>query len=438
MDFETHLKSFLDIDEANSLLKALEKRQKHSFLLNTLKVNNLIDIFDNPQFIKHPYVSNGYYYDKEKDNLGKNILFEAGAYYIQEPSAMMAIEILDPKPNERVLDMCAAPGGKSIHAINKMQDKGLLICNDVIPLRAKILSSNIEKYGARNCIVLNEKIDNLKKQFNCVFDKIILDAPCSGSGMFRKNEFAKVDWSINKVLECAKIQKELLEAAYSMLKEKGRILYSTCSYSIEENENVIHEFLKSHDDMKIIPIDIKEGMLEAINLKGAIRLHPNHFEGEGHFICLLEKESVTPKPYLKMITRKKSIPFQVLDFLNKLPIDYDKQFIVNRNDEYYLLNDYLLDLGNLKVLRYGLHLGKMINNRFEPNHALAMTYNKNLKTIELNREESINYLKGLTINKDGNESYQVVSYKKLPLGFVKQVHGVLKNHYPKGLYKKLD
>ena len=256
--------------------------------------------------------------------------------------------------------------------------------------------------------------------------------------MFRKNEFAKVDWSINKVLECAKIQKELLEAAYSMLKEKGRILYSTCSYSIEENENVIHEFLKSHDDIKIIPIEIKEGMLEAINLKGAIRLHPNHFEGEGHFICLLEKESVTPKPYLKMITRKKSIPFQVLDFLNKLPIDYDKQFIVNRNDEYYLLNDYLLDLGNLKVLRYGLHLGKMINNRFEPNHALAMTYNKNLKTIELNREESINYLKGLTINKDGNEGYQVVSYKKLPLGFVKQVHGVLKNHYPKGLYKKLD
>ncbi len=437
MDFETHLKSFLENTEANTLLSALEKPQKHSFLLNTLKVNQINEIFEDVHFKRHPYVMNGYYYDKEKEQLGKNILFEAGAYYIQEPSAMMAVEILDPKPNEMVLDMCAAPGGKSIHAINKMHDKGLLICNDVVPLRAKILSSNIEKYGARQCIVLNESIENLKSHFLNAFDKIILDAPCSGSGMFRKNEFSKTDWSLFKVMECAKIQKSLLESAYLMLKGKGRLLYSTCSYSIQENEEVIFEFLKTHEDMQIIPIELKEGMIEGIHLKGAIRLHPNHFEGEGHFICLLEKRTTTPPANLKMQHRKKSLSFPVLDFLNQLPIEYKKDFIVEKNDEYYLLNDFLLDLGNLNVLRYGLHLGKMIHHRFEPNHALAMTYNKNILPIELNEEEAIDYLKGLILHKEGNEGYKVVSYKKLPLGFVKQVQGILKNHYPKGLRKSL-
>lgn len=438
MSFKSHLETFLDDREVNLLLTSLENENFTSFRLNTLKVGELSQILNENLFKEHKYVKKGYYYDKANYQLGKNILFEAGAYYIQEPAAMLAVELLNPMPGDKVLDMCAAPGGKSFHAINLMNDSGLLVCNDLNTLRAHILSSNIEKTGAKNVLVLNDDSKKYKKDFIEYFDKIILDAPCSGSGMFRKNDFARQDWSISKVLECQKIQMDLLSDAYDMLKGQGTILYSTCSYSKEENEDVIIDFLNKHSDCSLIQIPLKDDFYPSIGINGAIRLHPSHYKGEGHFISLIKKNSNTEDKNRELIKKNKPVNKLVLEFLKNIGFEYKKEKILNFNENYYYADFDLFKLDKIKFLRYGLHLGEFSNNRFIPSHSLAMYHLHSEKNfIELNEEEAKKYIAGETIAKDGNQGYKIVTYKKLPLGFVKHVNNVLKNHYPKGLRKRL-
>ena len=440
MNFKTHLIQFLDQKEVESLLDSLQLPNQTAFRINTLKVKNVNELFDNFLFSFHPYVKDGYYYNKEISSLGKSILFEAGAYYIQEPSAMMAVELLNPRAGDKVLDMCAAPGGKSFHAINLMQDKGLLISNDIHPIRAQILSSNMEKCGCKQIIVLQDDSKKYKQKFLSFFDKIILDAPCSGSGMFRKNEFAITDWSMEKVLQCQKMQLSLLEDAYEMLNREGILLYSTCSFSKEENEDVIQIFLKEHSDCNLIKIPLKEDFLPSIGIEGAIRLHPNHYKGEGHFIALIQKRGVKnnlqKKEQLKM---KKNIHPAVIQFLNDFQFSYDKNKIVNWDDHYYYADFDIPSLERIKFLRYGLSLGEIKNNRFIPNHAFAMYHQHSNHCIALTKEQAQKYIAGECIQylKEG-KGYQIVTYKNLPLGWVKQVGYQLKNHYPKGLRKKIE
>ena len=437
MDFYKHLLTFLSEEEAKELYNSLEKQEIHCFKLNELKVNDVELIKEQGSvFNKHPHINNAYLYNKQIDELGKSILFEAGAYYIQEPAAMMAEFLLDVKENDYVLDMCAAPGGKSFNALVDMKDKGLLVCNDIHEIRSKILSSNIEKYGFKNCIVLNDDSKRYKQYFNNFFDKIILDAPCSGSAMFRKNEESKNQWSIEKVYQCKEIQLSLLEDAYEMLKGQGTLLYSTCSFSIQENEEVVLEFINKHPDMEIIPIKLNNLYNDTIGVNGGLRLYPYKFNGEGQTIFILKKNSISTFHKFKELKASRASK-ELIQFLNEINFNYTKENIIEFKGHYFYADFIKPDLSKIKINRYGLDLGEMEKDRFIPSHSLAMYHNIN-KTlfIELSKEEAEDYLKGLTINKEGKSGWRIASYKGLALGWVKHVNNTLKNHYPKGLRRK--
>lgn len=436
MDFLTHLKEFLPEAEANGLYHCLDYESQNSFFLNKVRGGELENLFSHYQ--SHPVVKNGYCFDKKDNPLGKEVLFYTGAYYIQEPSAMLAVDILNPQKGDFILDMCAAPGGKTIQALSRIEDEGLLVCNDISSSRVATLISNIEKFGFMNTIVLNENSQQYKKYFPHFFDKIILDAPCSGSGMFRKSASMKEDWSIEKVLSCSKMQSSLIEDAYEMLKAGGILLYSTCSYSIQENENVVNTFLSKHSNCHLLPIDENPLFYPAIGLKGAIRLHPNHFPGEGHFIVLIKKEGevinnrVGASKKNDVITKK--IPNEILSFYKE--IDFPTFYQLGKcNNHFFLINFPYLDLKGLKILRYGLPIGEIEKNRFIPHHSFAM-FHQQEKTnyYNLNQEEALMYLRGYTLQVSSEKKgYVIVSYKNCPLGWGKLTNGQLKNHLPKGL-----
>lgn len=436
MDFKEHLYTFMDREEADKLLSSFNNAPFSSFKTNFLKCENLIELLPNVSLKPLKHVNNAFYYDKTIDELGKDVLFYAGAYYIQEPAAMLAESLLQIKEHERVLDMCAAPGGKSFNALLSLNNTGLLVCNDIHPIRSRILSSNIEKYGFKNTIVLNDNSTNYKKYFQYYFDKIILDAPCSGSGMFRKDDFAIKDWSIEKVLKCKEIQLSLLEDAYEMLKGKGRLLYSTCSYSIQENEEVIIEFLNKHPDMKLLNIELNSLYNDSIGISGGLRLYPFKYDGEGQVMFVLEKQNDDQYYFKNKKSKNVKLDREVCKFLDSLNYDYKNSKVLNLRNQFYIYDFEEIDLSKVNVLRYGLHLGYIENNRFIPSHSLAMVndIDKN-NFIELTREQSIDYMQGLTVNVSNSikKGYEIASYNGLALGFVKQVNNTLKNHLPKGL-----
>ena len=218
MDFYDHLKQSLPLDEANKLIESLDEEDFHAVLLNTNKISDEEFVNEFTHVTPHPYVKHAYIYDKNEYPLGKHLYHELGYYYLQEPSAMIVSSLIDFKENDFVLDLCAAPGGKTIQASFKMNNKGLIISNDLSESRARLISNNLERLGLNNVIIINNDFSKIFTSFNEAFDKIILDAPCSGSGMFRKHSLMKEDWSINKVLKFADIQKELISYAYFMLK----------------------------------------------------------------------------------------------------------------------------------------------------------------------------------------------------------------------------
>ena len=238
MDFLEHLSSWLadkEIEDLNDSL--LESKSKHALLLNTNKMDDETFLKMFPNVNPHPIVKHAYIYDKDVYDFGKNIFHELGAYYLQEPSAMSVAYLLGFNKGEKVLDLCAAPGGKTVQASLLLEDTGLIISNDLSRKRAGLILENVERLGLGNVVITNNDFSLISNNYNNSFDKIILDAPCSGSGMFRKNNLVKEDWTYDKVIKFSEIQKSLILSAYSMLKPGGIICYSTCSFSLEEDEN---------------------------------------------------------------------------------------------------------------------------------------------------------------------------------------------------------
>ncbi len=415
MDFKTHLNRYLKEDEINSLISSFSNEEKKAIYVNRNRISEeqLLTLF--PHLKKHPVVPNGYIFDKTEYELGKKIYHELGAYYIQEPSAMLVAHFLDAKPGDVVLDLCAAPGGKTVQTALKMQNKGLIIANDLSKARANILLSNIERMGISNTVVTSLDFKNHYKKFTNYFDKIILDAPCSGSGMFRKSEEMKQDWTYEKVLKNAAIQKELILMCYSMLKEGGTLVYSTCSYSYEEDEEVIEHLLKN-SDATLINIPSFKGEFRSPKLKETVHLFPHLFEGEGHYIALIKKPGLLHSSKLTPIKIKRSIQgkgaskeIQVFSCPTKLPSNFEEL-----------------------SLRPGLLLGSQIGDKFIPSHHYShVVCSKD--SIELTKEEVIKYLRGETLNKKYPNGYFFVSYLGMNIGVVYSINGVLKNYYPKGL-----
>ena len=432
--FDARMKSLLK-DEYDDFKKALLEKPVKGLYLNRNK-KNVERVLEEQYIEHHPIVENGYLYD-ENYHPGRSAYFLAGLYYIQEPSAMLVADALPIEPDDFVLDMCAAPGGKSCEIASRLTGEGVLIANDIEASRARILSENIERFGLDNTIVTNVDPMRFTKQFQDAFDKIVLDAPCSGEGMFRKLEQAVDTWSEDKVLECAHIQKNLLKGAYDMLKQGGMVIYSTCTYSYEENEAMVH-YAVDELGFELLPLSKSHGLCPGVDLDEVVRCYPHHYRGEGHFIALLRKPGNSPrkvvrpmKPQVSQADLKVLKAFYQETLNKKVPA-----YIIENNGHLYAIKKNFPELKGIRVLRNGLCLGEVRKNRFIPSYSLALTLTKeDVKRsydYSCDSEEIKKYIHGETLEGTGNKGFGVIFVDGYPLSFYKESNQV-KNLFPKGL-----
>lgn len=387
-----------------------------------------------------PWAENGFYYSPDT-RPGLDPMHDAGVYYLQEPSAMAPAALLEARPGEIVLDLCAAPGGKSTQIAAAMQGEGLLVSNEIVGARAKILSQNLERMGVGNALVVSEHPARLQKLFPAFFDRVMVDAPCSGEGMFRKEEAAVRDWSPEQVLVCADRQREILESAAAMLKSGGRLVYSTCTFAPEENEGVISAFLRDHMDFEIEGVSApcftagRPDWVEAPapGIENTFRLFPHKLVGEGHFAAVLRRRGDWAPSELPCC-RQEKLPEELRKFLKETGITLPAGKLLTFGDTLYWAPPAMPELKGLKVLRAGLCLGICKKGRFEPDHALAMWSGCDAPLIVFPRDSvEINaYLHGDVVASDAT-GWQRIGFEGCALGWVKGSGGVLKNHLPKGL-----
>lgn len=443
------MKHLLQEDYA-SFRKSYGEEQSYGLRLNPLKVSPNACLENQPFTLKKiPWIAHGYFYNHE-ERPGKHPYHDAGLYYIQEPSAMAVVELMDPKPGEKILDLAAAPGGKATQMASKMENKGLLIANEIHPKRAQILSRNIERLGIKNTVVTNEPPHRLARAFPAFFDRILVDAPCSGEGMFRKNEEAIKEWSLENVRRSQQRQLEILKEADRMLKEGGQLVYSTCTFSPEENEQVIETWLKHNPQYEVeqveTPPSFSHGRPEWTEnqderMKRTIRIWPHKVRGEGHFIAFLRKISgeKTPAYRLMRSVRNKNRLKEFNRFCKEVLYDFilDQSLYVFFGEELYAVPKEMPMVKSLKLIRPGWHLGTNKRNRFEPSHAFAlgMTNKETKKVWDLSHtsKEVYAYLRGETFSAKGDSGWYLITVDGYSLGWGKLSQGMMKNHYPKGL-----
>lgn len=416
MDFKNHLSSYLAKSDIEQLCLSFDRPEQKGLILNLNKMSDeqFISLFPNVK--KHPLVEHAYLYDQNEYEFGKMIFHDLGCYYIQDPSAALVSYFLSPKEGMQVLDMCAAPGGKTVQASFLMKGKGVLYSNDLSHSRAQILLSNVERMGLGNVVIssLNlSKIDGL----NNSFDAIILDAPCSGSGMFRKSQEMKDDWTYEKVIKCQSIQKELILLAYSMLKEGGKLIYSTCSYSFEEDEEVV-EYLLTNSNAKLIPLVDCSLFYHSLKMPETIHLFPSKFPGEGHFVALIQK------------------PGELL-MGDKCEQEFHMQQKQASKGSSIIINNYTLPQKPIDILvKYAIRPGLFVNSVIGNKEIISHHYSHFVSAKEsysLNEDELKRYIHGETLVSNDNKNYTTVSYLGNNVGAVNKVNNVLKNLYPKGL-----
>ena len=370
---------------------------------------------------------NGYLATVEK--VGASPFHAAGLFYSQEPSAMCAAPLLQVREGERVLDLCSAPGGKGTQLACAMNGKGFIVLNEPVFSRAKILSQNVERMGIKNAVVTCELPENLSVKFAGYFDKILIDAPCSGEGMFRKNaEEALSEWSEENVAMCAERQKRILNEGTKMLRAGGRLVYSTCTFAESEDEGQVRDYLESHPEMRLIKQE---------------KLYPHKVKGEGHFAALFEKTERTGE----WDTRLKECRPWCTKEGEKAYRDFEKRFfktqqasrLYEQNGVLYELPENVFEWKGIQVLRVGVRLGEIKNGRFEPDHALAMSAMAEdcNNVLDLNEQDIRleKYFRGETVEGDIDNGWCLVCVHGYPIGLGKGVNGTVKNHYPKGLRK---
>lgn len=375
-----------------------------------------------------PWEPMGCYYDPQS-RPGLHPYHEAGVYYMQEASAMAPVALLDPQPGERICDLCAAPGGKSTQIAGRLHGEGLLLCNEIEPKRAKILSRNIERMGIGNALVTNEHPAKLAERFPEFFDRVLVDAPCSGEGMFRKEEAAVTDWSVETVQMCADRQRQILHSAAQMLRAGGRLVYSTCTFAPEENEETVAAFLESHPDF--YPEEVSAPWFVKSD-NGSFRLLPHKLKGEGHFAAVLRRKGDGEVP---SVTHKaEKLPAEWVDFAKALGITLPDGYPMTFGTSLYWVPKDLPDVSRLKVMRTGLELGVVKKGRFEPAHALALWLKscKNAVSFSADSDGIRQYLHGDVVPSD-QRGWCLVQVDGYSIGWGKGDGTVLKNHYPKGL-----
>ena len=411
--------------EYPAFLESLERPRAVALRFNPLKGERPVLPFVGAPV---PWEPEGFYYDPET-RPGLHVYHEAGVYYLQEASAMAPVALLDPKPGERVCDLCAAPGGKTTQIAGRMLGRGFLVCNEINPKRAKILSRNIERMGVANALVTNEHPETLASRFPGFFDRVLVDAPCSGEGMFRKEEAAVTDWSQETVQMCARRQREILDSAARLVRPGGRLVYSTCTFAPEEDEETVAAFLEAHPEFTPEPV---EAPWFVPGENASYRMWPHKLLGEGHFAAVLRKTQGESGEVPACPGEK--CPKAWESFAKELDITLPEGKAVSFGQSLYWAPMELPELNRLKVLRPGLELGTERKGRFEPAHALALW----LKTCAVTESfppespEMKAYLHGDVVP-SGKRGWCLVQAGGYAIGWGKGDGSVLKNHYPKGL-----
>ena len=419
MDFLSHLSKYLNQEEIDKLDASLKGKSEHALLLNTKKMNEemLLALFPNVK--RHPIVKNAFLYDKDEYDLGKSVFHALGCFYLQEPSAMVPAFLLNAKEGDIVLDLCAAPGGKSVQSSLLMNNQGLIISNDIAKNRAFAISENAERLGLGNLLITNNDFSLIYQNYLNYFDKIILDAPCSGSGMFRKDDKMMLDWSYQKVLKFASVQKELILMSYQMLKPGGTMVYSTCSFSYEEDEEVIGYLLNNSDaqieEISYSPLFFKKG--------NGIHLFPSLFPGEGHYICLIKKPGE-----LKVSRREDRV---VVKYKIATPYTYIEKY----GDYLYTMSE-MVNTKKLNIIRYGVKVGELIKQDVKYDHHYAHFIDVFESVKEITFEELLKYYQGECLNSDVPKGDVLLQYKGINVDIAKSDGRIIKNHLPKGLRRK--
>jgi NOL1/NOP2/sun family putative RNA methylase len=450
-------------DEFEEFLASFDDPTCIGLRINTLKISpKVYTTISQYKLLPVSWCSAGFIVDdsSQKISPGKHPFHQAGLYYIQEPSAMAAVEILAPHPGEKVLDLAAAPGGKSTHLAALMDNSGILVANEIHPKRVWDLAQNLERCGITNAIITNETPQRLADHFGEYFDRVLLDAPCSGEGMFRKSESARREWRQEIPRSCATRQNNILEQAARLLKPGGVIVYSTCTFSPEENEGVIDTFLSRHPEFDIAPISIVRGYQPARpewiglspndRISRAIRIWPHLIQAEGHFIALLKKnKSAETKwevknPYNRILYRRadKQIKPDVLDVLeefsrNNLKIQFDLSRLLFQGTYIYFLPIDPPQFEGIKIIAPGWWLGSVRKKRFIPSHALAMgmqtKHARQVLPFHLGAPQLRDFFSGQSIPNQGDDGWVLVSVDGFPVGWGKRIRNVVKNFYPHGL-----
>lgn len=434
-DFLLRMKSLLG-DEFDEFLKFYNSDDFIKGLrVNTLKCSpkKLCSLLDF-ELKKTPFCDEGFYIPSDVKSIGNNPLHHAGAFYVQEPSATSAVTMLDVHEGDYVLDLCAAPGGKSTQIGAKLNGTGLLWSNEIVRNRANILLSNIERTGISNAVVSNCRPDELCKRLENRFDRILVDAPCSGEGMFRKND-AEREWSIEHVKSCAARQLLILNSAKNALKNGGYMVYSTCTFSKEENEGVISRFLAENPDFELVDSGVTFGRP---TLDYARRIFPMD-GGEGHFAAKLHKKGELYSNY-NIPKKNNKIDSKIFDFYDGIFIDrpFGENIEVIKDKIIVLPQNYNFDVKGLQILRAGVILGEIVKNRIEPHHsAFTAAKKENCKSavdFDVNSKEISAYLHGeeIAVSQD-DKGYTAVCVNGITTGFGKASNSRLKNKYPKGL-----
>lgn len=465
--------SFLDSmkeilgEDYEAFLAGFDGQRQYGLRVNTLKMN--LEEFERiaPFHLKKvPWISNGYFYEAE-DVPAKHPFYSAGLYYLQEPSAMTPASRLKVQPGERVLDLCAAPGGKATELGAALQGEGLLVANDINTARARALLRNLELFGISNSFVTNEPPHVLAERFPEFFHKIMVDAPCSGEGMFRKNPAVVDSWQEKGPEYFSKLQREIIVQAADMLLPGGMMFYSTCTFSPLENEKTITHLLKERSDMEVIPMEDYEGFAEGLtSYRGEVfdescklcrRIWPHKMSGEGHFMALLHKKNGIQQQVQQTVSQSsiwwekckdlnKEQKAAAEDFFSHVNIAYDGKRIDVRGDNLYYLPAPKYDGRGLHFLRNGLFMGEFKKKRFEPSQPFALALHAQdfdqVLDFPADDERLSRYLRGETLDvsdliagEKKRKGWQLVMVAGHPLGFGKLVNNNLKNKYPAGWRK---
>lgn len=382
-----------------------------------------------------PWAAGGYYYPGDA-RPAKLPYYQAGLYYLQEPSAMSSAAMLDVRPGDRVLDLCAAPGGKTTQLAGALGGKGLLVANDNSAKRVKALIWNLEHWGTTNYLVLNEEPERLTGAFRGFFNRILVDAPCSGEGMFRKDPKALKSWQAYNGEVCRRMQDGILAAAAELLAPGGRLLYSTCTFNPLENEETIASFLAGNEEFSTAGLPVYPGWQPGRRLSDSRQIWPHLVKGEGHFLCLMEKagrDGDAGETFAESLRKEDPRLGPFYAFMNEnFTAPLPGPFAIY-DQHVYQVCPALPDLAGLKVARAGWYLGMLKSQRFEPSQPLAMGIKPSLarRRLELSPGDQLvdRYLRGETLMVEGEPGWTLVTLGGYPLGFGKQTGDYLKNAY---------